>query len=34
MSKVLRKQTIKANNPVASAKAKPKIAYENNCPLN
>ena len=29
-----KKAIIKANNPVASAKAKPKIAYENNCPLN
>ena len=24
---------IKENNPVASAKANPKIAYPNNCPL-
>lgn len=24
---------INANNPVASAKANPNIAYENNCPL-
>ena len=29
-----KKAIIKANNPVASAKANPKIAYENNCPLN
>src|SRR6185437_14060587 len=29
-----KKAIINANNPVASAKAKPKIAYENNCPLN
>lgn len=29
-----RKAIIKANNPVASAKANPNIAYENNCPLN
>jgi len=25
---------IKANSPVASANAKPRIAYANNCPLN
>jgi hypothetical protein len=25
---------INANNPVASEKANPKIAYANNCPLN
>ena len=25
--------TMSANNPVASAKAKPKMAYANNCPL-
>ena len=25
---------IRANNPVASANANPKIAYENSCPLN
>lgn len=29
-----KKAIINANNPVASAKANPKIAYENNCPLN
>jgi len=28
-----RNAIIKANNPVASAKAKPKIAYEKSCPL-
>ena len=28
-----RKAIIKANNPVASEKANPKIAYENNCDL-
>jgi hypothetical protein len=27
-----KKDTISANNPVASAKANPKIAYVNNCP--
>ena len=30
----IKKETINANNPVASAKAKPKIAYENNWPLS
>ena len=29
-----KKAIINANNPVASAKAKPRIAYENNWPLN
>lgn len=29
-----KKAIIRANNPVASAKAKPSIAYANNCPLN
>jgi len=29
----IKKQTIKANNPVASHKAKPKIAYWKNCAL-
>ena len=29
-----RNAIIKANNPVASANANPKIAYENSCPLN
>lgn len=29
-----KKATIKANKPVASAKANPNIAYENNCALN
>ena len=28
-----KKAIIKENNPVASAKAKPKIAKLNNCPL-
>ena len=29
-----KKAIIRANNPVASAKAKPNIAYENSWPLN
>lgn len=29
----IKKLTINENNPVASAKANPKIANENNCPL-
>lgn len=29
-----RNAIIKANNPVASEKANPNIAYVNNCPLN
>ena len=28
-----KKAIIKANNPVASERANPKIAYENNCQL-
>lgn len=28
-----KKAIINANNPVASEKAKPRMAYENNCPL-
>lgn len=28
-----KKAIIKANNPVASEKANPNIAYENSCPL-
>ena len=30
----IKKETISANNPVASAIANPKIAYVNNCPLS
>lgn len=29
-----RKAIIRANNPVASEKANPKIAYEKSCPFN
>ena len=29
-----KKAIIRANKPVASAKANPKIAYENSCPLS
>lgn len=29
----IKNDIIKANRPVASEKAKPNIAYENNCPL-
>jgi len=33
MSIIIKKAIIKENNPVASAKANPKIAKLNNCPL-